>query len=87
MDKTSKKAARVWSDSERQELQLLDFIRSARVSRDKLRAQLAWLDKCAPGENEVGRGRAALGQAGGKARKVRVEPPRSIDEPARVVQG
>ena len=79
-----KGAGRQWSDTERQELQLVEFLKNVKVNRDKLRAQLAWLDKCARLDEAMGRGGAAW--EGTNERKVRVEPPRSIDEAARVVQ-
>ena len=77
-DKSSKKGPRQWTDGEKQELQLIEFLKNVKVNQDKLRAQLCWLDKCKQRDDGVGRG--------AKGRKVRVEPPRSIDEPARVVQ-
>ena len=83
-DKANKKGPRQYSDAEKQELQLIEFLKNGKVNQDKLKAQLSWLDKCARVEEGAGRGGAAAARAG-KSR-VRVEPPRTADEPARIVQ-
>ena len=83
-----KKAARQFTDTERQELQLIEFLKNAKVNKDKIKGQLAWIQQCAGGADGAGRG--ATGRGGGAKAKVRVEPPdsiQSINEPVRVVQG
>ena len=80
--------AAAWSDTDKQEMALLEFLRNVKLSREKMKGLYSWLDKYAPLQPEVGWRREARGKGWGRTRPVKVLPPNTeseLKEPVKVV--
>jgi len=72
------KAKAQWTDAEKQEMQLLEFLRNVKQNREKMKAMLGWLGRHAP-----------MGKDGAKE-MMRVQAPSEeaeLGQPVRVVTG
>ena len=85
-----------WSETEKQELQLLDFVRNTRLVREKMKGLFGWLERFAPVEEaglrrskgSKGGGGGGVGRGWGRSGDVQVLPPDSegdVNKPVRVV--
>ena len=83
-----------WSETEKQELQLLDFVRNVKLVREKMKGLFGWMEKFAPVEEAGLRGKrgakggGGVGRGWGRVGDVRVLPPQSeseVSQPVKVV--